>query len=153
MWEFRFYDTDLDGSRNRKSLDIGPVSEFPSESAVRKSPVLQPLLLRINSNQRTSLPDFGAVIARYEQEEMPQRYSTSVAYKSYIKNHIHPRWAAVPIHAVKTMAVEDWLKKLALAPKSKSHIRSLMHTLFRCAQRWELTDKNPIELVRVKGGK
>jgi integrase len=50
------------------------------------------------------------------------------------------------------MAVEDWLKRLALAPKSKSHIRSLMHVLFQCAQRWELVDKNPIELVRVRGG-
>lgn len=40
---------------------------------------------------------------------------------------------------------------LALAPKSKSHVRSLMHTLFECAQRWELADKNPVGLVRVKG--
>jgi integrase len=27
-----------------------------------------------------------------------------------------------------------------------------MHTIFQCAERWELTDKNPIKLVRVKGG-
>ena len=27
-----------------------------------------------------------------------------------------------------------------------------MHTIFQCAQRWELIDKNPIKLVRVKGG-
>jgi integrase len=27
-----------------------------------------------------------------------------------------------------------------------------MHTIFECAERWELTDKNPIKLVRVKGG-
>src|SRR4051795_10857194 len=68
------------------------------------------------------------------------------------KNHIGPRWAAVPIGAVKAIAVEDWLKRLTLAPKSKSHIRSLMHTLFQCAHRWELAEKNPITLVRVKGG-
>src|SRR5947199_6237301 len=74
------------------------------------------------------------------------------AYKSYIKNYIRPRWAEMPITAIKAIAVEDWLKRLDLAPKSKSHIRSLMHTLFQCAQRWELTDKNPIHLVRVKGG-
>lgn len=46
------------------------------------------------------------------------------------------------------MAVEDWLRGLELAPKTKSHIRSLMHTIFQCAERWELTDKNPIKLVR-----
>ena len=54
--------------------------------------------------------------------------------------------------AIKPMAVEDWLKNLALAPKTKSHVRSLMHTIFQCAERWELIDRNPIKLVRVKGG-
>jgi hypothetical protein len=49
-------------------------------------------------------------------------------------------------------AAQAWLKALSLAPKTKSHIRSLMHIIFQCANRWELTDTNPIELVRVKGG-
>ena len=53
---------------------------------------------------------------------------------------------------VKPMAVEDWLRNLTLAPKTKSHVRSLMHTIFQCAERWELIDKNPIKLVRVRGG-
>ena len=45
------------------------------------------------------MPDFGAVIARYEQEEMPERYSTRAAYESLINNHIRPRWADdVPEH-------------------------------------------------------
>ena len=101
---------------------------------------------------RSGAANFGAVIARYEQEEMPERYSTSAAYQSYIKNQIRPRWADTPMSAVKPMAVEDWLRNLALAPKTKSHVRSLMHTIFQCAERWELIDKNPIKLVRVKGG-
>jgi len=50
------------------------------------------------------------------------------------------------------MAVEDWLNGLKLAPKTKSHIKQLLHVIFGCAMRWELTDKNPISLVRVKGG-
>ena len=41
---------------------------------------------------------------------------------------------------------------MTLAPKTKSHVRSLMHTIFQCAERWELIDKNAIKLVRVKGG-
>jgi integrase len=83
---------------------------------------------------------------------MPERYSTSASYRSNIKVHIRPRWADVPITGVKSMAVEDWLKGLSLAPKTKSHIRGLMHTLFECARRWELIDRNPIGLVRVRGG-
>jgi integrase len=48
------------------------------------------------------------------------------------------------------MAVEDWLKQLKLAPKTRGHIRGVMSLLFKCAQRWELVQNNPIQLVRVK---
>jgi integrase len=49
------------------------------------------------------------------------------------------------------MAVEQWLRQLELAPKSKAHIRSLIHLIFTCAERWCLIEmgKNPIALVRV----
>ena len=44
------------------------------------------------------------------------------------------------------------MKELDMAPKSKAHIRSVMHLLFECAARWELIDdrRNPIEMVRVR---
>jgi integrase len=35
-------------------------------------------------------------------------------------------------------------------PKTRGHIRSLMSTLFKCAQRWGLIENNPMQLVRVK---
>ena len=52
------------------------------------------------------------------------------------------------------MLVEGWLKSLDMAPKSKAHIRGVMHVIYECAARWELfTDRrNPIQMVRVKGG-
>jgi integrase len=155
VWEFRFYHMDAQGRRRRKSVTIGPVTKYPTESAARKSAAVQSLLLRINSespHQGITPPSFGAVIARYEEEEMPERHSTSTSYRSLINKHIRPRWSAIQLRGVKSMAVEDWLKALSLAPKTKSHIRSLMHTIFQCANRWELTDTNPIELVRVRGG-
>lgn len=154
MWEFRYYETDSTGQRQRRAVTVGSLTEFASESAVRKSADVQALLLRINAERPQAgiaPPSFGAVIARYEQEEMPERYSTSSSYRSNIKNYIRPRWADTPITAVKPMAVEDWLKGLELAPKTRGNIRSLMHTIFDCAERWELLDRNPINLVRVKG--
>jgi integrase len=81
---------------------------------------------------------------------MPARNSTSTSYKSCLKNHIRPRWAGTPINAFRPMAVEDWLKNLKLAPKTRGNIRSLMHTIFDCAARWELVDTNPMRLVRVR---
>jgi integrase len=52
----------------------------------------------------------------------------------------------------KPLLVEDWLKKLDLAPKSKSHLKNLMRVLFNAAMRWELIpyQHNPTSLVRVK---
>ena len=50
------------------------------------------------------------------------------------------------------MAMEQWLRDLPLAPKSKVHIRSLMHLVMKCAERWGVIEigKNPVALVRVK---
>jgi hypothetical protein len=50
------------------------------------------------------------------------------------------------------MVVEGWLKKLGMAPKSKAHIRSVMHLMFECAGRWALFNdrRNPMQMVRVK---
>jgi integrase len=54
---------------------------------------------------------------------------------------------------VKAMEVEQWLRSLPLAPKSKVNLRSLLHLLFQHGRRWEITDVNPIDLVRQRGGR
>ncbi len=117
VWEFRYYETDSEGQRQRRAATVGTLEEYPTESAVRKSPTVQAILLRLNAEQPTAVPgaaEFGAVIARYEREEMPERYSTKAAYQSYINNQIRPRWAETPMSAIKPMAVEDWLRGLGL---------------------------------------
>ena len=56
------------------------------------------------------------------------------------------------MNKMKPMAMEQWLRDLPLAPKSKTHIRGLMHVVLKCAERWGVIDigKNPVALVRVK---
>src|SRR5437879_3354672 len=46
------------------------------------------------------------------------------------------------------MAVETWLESYPHSRQIKSHVRNLMHTLFQAAIRWEMTERNPIDLVR-----
>lgn len=149
VWELRYYE---DGKR--KHATVGTLTEFPSESAVRKSAKAQALLLGANADNPLLSSEImmGALIGRYEKEEMPQRYSTGSSYQSYLDCHVKPKWAGTSIQEVKPMAVENWLNGLKLSPKTKSHIKQLMHVIFGCAMRWELIDKNPISLVRVKGG-
>jgi len=154
-WEFRFYESTEQGERRRKSCIVGNVEQYPTKAQAKKA--VEALLLKLNSEtpqQRLAVVTFGAICDRYLKEEMPERYSTSKSYRSNIKNHLKPRWGDYLLDRIRPMAVEDWLKKLPMAPKSKTHIRSVMHLMFECATRWELfTDKrNPIALVRIKDG-
>ena len=154
-WEFRYYESSETGERERKSCIVGSVEKYPTKAHAQKA--VEALLLKLNSEtpqQRMGTVTFHAVCDRYLKEELPERYSTSKSYRSNIKNYLKPRWGDYLLDRIRPMAVEDWLKELPMAPKSKTHIRSVMHVMFECATRWELfTDKrNPIALVRVKGG-
>jgi len=65
-------ETDAKGGRQRRSATVGSLADYPTESAVRKSPDLQALLLRINSEAAqpgAPPPTFGAVLARYERRK------------------------------------------------------------------------------------
>jgi integrase len=154
VWEFRYYEPLPEGAgRSLRAVTVGTIQDYPTEASVRKSAAVQAIVLRINAEHAlgpVTASTVGALIARYEKEELPARYSTRVSYQSYIDNYIRPRWAEAAIAGVRAMAVEDWLKRLKLAPKTKGHIKSLMSTLFKCAQRWELIQDNPMQLVRVK---
>lgn len=81
------------------------------------------------------------------------RHSTANAYRSYFTSRIKPRWGDYPLSKVKPFAMEQWLKGLDLAPRTKGHLHNLMRVLWNCAMRWELVDisENPMKLVRVRG--
>jgi len=154
-WEFRYYETTEKGTRERKTATVGTVEKYKTKALAQKA--VEALLLKLNSEtpqQRMAVVTFGGICDRYLQEEIPERYSTSKSYRSNIKNHLKPRWGDYLLDRIRPMAVEDWLKKLPMAPKSKTHIRSVMHLMFECATRWELFNekRNPIALVRIKGG-
>ncbi len=153
VWQFRYYEPETGGRRVNRAVTVGALQQYPTETAARKSPAVQAILLRINAEHPlgpVTASTVGALIARYESEEMPARYSTRVSYQSNIDRYIRPRWSETPIASIRAMAVEDWLKRLNLAPKTLGHIKALMSTMFKCAQRWELVESNPIALVRVR---
>ncbi|MGA2814205.1 MAG: tyrosine-type recombinase/integrase [Candidatus Acidiferrum sp.] len=153
VWVLRYRETLPDGSKRVPSVIVGSITDFPTESRARTQSMS--LLLSINEKkpEGVSVP-FGAVIERYLVEELPERNSTASRYQSWLKNHVKPKWAGLPLDQIKPLLVEDWLKKLSLAPKSKSHLKNLMHVLFNAAMRWELIpyQLNPMSLVRVKDG-
>ena len=95
---------------------------------------------------------FSALIARFRQEEMPDRHSTRVAYECMLRKWIEPRWGNIPVSAIRTADIEEWLKSMRCAPKTRQHRKALMRALFSAAIRWELATYNPVHLARVKEG-
>jgi integrase len=139
----------VDGKR--RSQRIGTLQEFPTKGAAWRA------VQRINSSTEFPSPKteetVGSVIARYEVERMPARFSTAQTYRSFLKNHVIPRWGDTLIEDVQPRPVELWLRGLPLSPKSKTHVRSLMHGLLEFAMFAGIIDvgRNPISLVQNRG--
>jgi integrase len=71
-------------------------------------------------------------------------------YRCFLKNHVLPKWGDMRIQDIQPRPVELWLRELALSPKSKTHVRSLMHGLVEFAMWAGMLDisRNPVSLVR-----
>ncbi len=139
----------------RKATFVGTTNQYKNKSDARVA--VEALLLKLNEEKpqhHLGAVTFGAICDRYIEEELPERYSTRKSYLSNIKLHIRPRWERYLLHQIRPMVVEGWLKNMDMAPKSKAHIRSVMHLMFECAARWELFNdrRNPMQIVRVKDG-
>jgi integrase len=131
---------------------VGTVDQYPTEAQAWRA--VESYRVAVSSKKQNDNVLFGALIDRYVREKLPKRHSTASKYRSWITHHVKPKWEGVPIRKVKPLLVEEWLMNLALAPKSKAHVRSVMHILFNWAMKWEFIDidrMNPMSLVRVEG--
>ena len=108
VWEFRWYELGASGSQ-RKTITVGTQRTYATATAARKSHAVQSILHRINSgNPRVeTVPTMGAVVSRYKQEELPERYATEKQYQSLLKNHVVPGWGDAPIDEIKPIPVES----------------------------------------------
>jgi integrase len=130
---------------------IGDVTKYPTKSESWEA--AEGVRLAIGNPIQADLVTFGGLVNRFLKEALPERKGTADRYRSWILNHINPRWEAVPLSKVKPLAVEMWIKGLKLAPKSKGHVQSVMHILFEWAMRWELMEynRNPMSILKLKG--
>ena len=156
VWVYRWREYLPGGKMQRRGELIGTVEQYPTKADALKAS--EHLRLAANSDNPTARTiTFGALLDRYASEEMPERHSTNLAYRSYIETHIRPKWANVPLGKLVAkgapFTLEEWLKSLDLAPKTKGNIRNVMTVIFNCAMRWGIIElgTNPMSLVRVKG--
>ncbi len=144
--------------------------KFPTQVAVERH--LEAFVLKLNSENPTLAilePTFAAILDRFIEEEklleIKQRrpgdrcesegelsYSTVTSYLSVIKR-VREKWGTTRITRMKPVQVQDWLKKMDAAPKTKGHYKAVMHRLYEKAMLWEIVEwqRNPMELVEIKG--
>jgi hypothetical protein len=142
------------------------IEKFPTQVAVERH--LEAFVLKLNSENPTLAilePTFAAILDRFIEEEklleIRQRrpgdrcegegelsYSTVVSYLSVIKR-VREKWGTSRITRMKPVQVQDWLKNMDAAPKTKGHVKAIMHRLYEKAMLWEIVDwqRNPMELV------
>jgi integrase len=166
-WSYRFRETGADGQRMKKRIRVGTTNKYPTETdALRAAEAL-----RLKVNDEAPLDQtvsFGAIIDRFIDDEHlleiaeqkpgarqsnGVRFSTACSYLSVLNRHIRQRWATTPLPKMRPVVMHDWFRRLEVAPKTKAHIKALMHRLFERAMLWELVplQRNPMELVEVKG--
>ena len=142
-WNYLWYD-----GPTRRSKRIGTKQEFPTKAAAWKEVERLEILAKPQDGDKGDT--VRSVVARYEAERMPSRQSTVRVYRSFLNNHVLPKWADTRIQDVQPRPVELWLRELPLSPKSKTHVRSLMHGLVEFAMWAGMLDisRNPVSLVR-----
>jgi len=153
VWQFRWWDTDENGKKIQRSRIIGNMQDYPTAKLAQRA--VDAVRLEINSELPKTVPvTVGVLVDRYLNDSIEQgrlAYSTKLSYKTFLKNWVRKHWGEHKLEDVRTMAVEQWLRDLKLAPRTKVHIRNVMHVLFECAARWEFIEHNPITRVRQGG--
>jgi len=132
---------------------IGTLAQYPTKGDALR--IVERFRLRMNLNHRFARPvTLDALVDHYAEEELVRlRYGTQQAHLCSLRRWIRPRWGACLLEDIKPVAVEQWLRSLTLAPKTKVNLRSLFHLVYQHGRRWELIDGNPIDLVRQNSGR
>src|SRR6516225_3949422 len=118
-WQFRWLQKGADGVSREHKRTIGPVRDYPEKSK-KLQDVLARLRLNINTDGPTELTSITMkeAVEHYKSHELigcgkdGKSYSTCNRKTQVLDRWIVPQWGPLELRAIKTVAVEQWLKKL-----------------------------------------
>ena len=152
VWIFRWRNEAIDGETIRRKVVLGTVKELNKTQAQKKAEEQRRLLNEPKQEAVDCNMSVAELVTHYAERELGDDSGKAEkprkAYRYIFKNYVLPKWEALPLRAVKAVAVEDWLKTLPLANGSKAKIREVFGAAFRHAIRHELYPTNPIASVR-----
>ena len=154
VWEFRWRELGGNGKRRHRRIVLGSVERLVDQAAARQA--VSALCVDINAGDtrvKAHVTTVSELAEHYRQRELRpdtvwKTYSTKVTYEGYLNKWILPRWGSYPLVRVNAGEVELWLRSLTLARASCAKIRNLMSVVFNHGIRYQICDRNPIQLVR-----
>src|SRR5215831_17924949 len=158
--QFRWLQKGADGVSREHKKTIGPVKEYPEKSK-KLQDVLARLRLNINADGPTELTSITMkeAVEHYKRHELTdcgkdgKAYSTRNRKTLVLDKWVVSHWGALELRAIKTVAVEQWLKTLVttkfgepkpLSGGTQEKIRDAMSSVFNHSIRWEFSARNPI---------
>ena len=148
-WFFRYYEQ-VDGKRVHRNIRVGSVRELPRRRDAEKAVLSLRSTININTGVR-SPETVSDLVAHYRKHELTterKAFATVETYRIHLDVYILPKWKDYRLSDVKTVAVEQWLDSLELAPASKAKIRNIMSAIWSHGIRHEWFTFNPITKVR-----
>jgi len=159
-WLFRWRERSADGTLRERNKIIGSVKEYPEKSKKLQDALVR-LRLNINADGLTELTSItmAKAVEHYKLHELADYGQDGKAYSTrnrkilLLNRWVLPEWGKIELRAIKTVAVEQWLKTLIttkfgkakpLAGGTREKIRDAMSSIFNHAFRWEFVDRNPI---------
>jgi integrase len=125
--------------------------ELTQEQANRRA---EEMLRSLKHQAERKAPTVAWVVEHYRIEKMPGlRHSTQRVTELWIKKYVLATWGPKPITDLQPRPVQLWLESLPLAPKTRGHLRELLHRLVDYAM-WcgaIPVGTNPVSLVTVRG--
>src|SRR5258708_26024487 len=107
VWTFRWWEAGASGNRVRRSMILGMIKDFGTQTVARKA--LTGLLREINSSDRrvyVRAINMQELADHYRQRELTKdnnwkSYSTKCAYEGYLKKWIVPRWGGYSLDTIR----------------------------------------------------
>jgi len=145
-WLFRWRERCADGTLRERNKVIGTVEEYPTKSKKLHEAVTR-LRVNINTDGPSELTSItmAKAVEHYRIQELAdcgaegKAHSTRSRKTLLLSRWVVPQWGKVELRAIKTVAVEQWLKTLVttkfgkpkpLAGGTREKIRDAMSSIF-----------------------
>ncbi len=121
--EFLWWDIELTGQRVRRKAVIGTVQQHPNIAAAwQASNGLRLSVNEARNRHQEQLVTVVDLVDHYTTTELSgdpanggKSRATRTVYKNFLARWVRPAWGSLNIRAVRTTAVEQWLRQLTRA--------------------------------------